>query len=368
MKTFSVHDLRLERPDSKYKDSYLAAMAELQTEFEKTAWVYLGKDEPHDTPAKDFETYVLRLRSMETEPLPNFVKTNCYWSIYKDDVVGRIAIRGELNEDLSRVGGHIGYIVRPSFRQMGVATEMLRQILETEQARAIGKVLLTCREDNIASEKTITRNGGVLESIVPDGAIPNKKRFWIDLSSKSGEIKPTGLIGGTEKRKIEIVDYDPLWPAQFQTHVSMIAEALGESAIQIEHIGSTSVPGLAAKSIIDIVVAMQDSTNEDSYLPQLQIAGYELRVREPDWFEHRMFRTPARDVHIHVFSVGCPEIDRCLMFRNRLRENARDCLLYEQTKRKLATQEWADMNEYAKAKTAVIESIVAAARADASHR
>jgi GrpB-like predicted nucleotidyltransferase (UPF0157 family) len=181
------------------------------------------------------------------------------------------------------------------------------------------------------------------------------------------DAKITGLIGGVEKRKIEIVDYQPNWPAKFQTHARSIIEALDGAALQIEHVGSTSVPGLAAKSIIDILVVVHDSANEDSYLPQLQGAGYELRVREPDWHEHRMLRTPARDVHIHVYSTGCPEIDRCITFRNRLCENAGERLLYEQTKRRLATQEWADMNEYAKAKTAVIESIIAAARADGSH-
>lgn len=179
--------------------------------------------------------------------------------------------------------------------------------------------------------------------------------------------KATGLIGGVEKRKIEIVEYEPLWPEKFQTHARTIAETLGGAALHIEHVGSTSVPGLAAKSIIDILVVVQDSANEDSYLPQLLVAGYELRVREPDWHEHRMLRTPARDVHIRIYSTGCPEIDRCITFRNRLRESAGERLLYEQTKRRLATQEWADMNDYAKAKTDVIESIIAAARADSSH-
>src|ERR1700686_3514374 len=98
MKTFSVHDLRLERPDSKYKESYLAAMAELRTDSERASWVYLAKDAPLDTPTKDFETYVLTLRSTETEAPPNFVKSTCYWAVYKDEMIGRIAIRHELND------------------------------------------------------------------------------------------------------------------------------------------------------------------------------------------------------------------------------------------------------------------------------
>lgn len=169
----------------------------------------------------------------------------------------------------------------------------------------------------------------------------------------------TGLIGGVEKREIKILDYDLDWPKKFETHAKLIADALGGTAMRIEHIGSTSVPGLAAKPIIDILVAVQDSADESAYLPQLEATGYVLRVREPDWNEHRMFRTPDRDVHIHIYSTGCPEIQRNLAFRDRLRCNIDDRLRYEQTKRELAAKEWPDMNAYAQAKTEVIESICA---------
>jgi GrpB-like predicted nucleotidyltransferase (UPF0157 family) len=173
----------------------------------------------------------------------------------------------------------------------------------------------------------------------------------------------TGLIGGLEKREIKIVDYDTDWPKQFEMHARVIADALGGSALRIEHIGSTSVPGLAAKPIIDILVVVQDSADESAYLPQLEAAGYVLRVREPDWNEHRMLRTPEKDVHIHIYSDGCPEIRRNLTFRDRLLRNAEDRRRYEQTKRELAAKEWADMNAYAEAKTEVIESIIASAQA-----
>lgn len=173
----------------------------------------------------------------------------------------------------------------------------------------------------------------------------------------------TGLIGGVEKRRIEIHDYDPNWPHKFETHARIIAGALGDSALRIEHIGSTSVPGLAAKPIIDILVVVQDSRDESTYLPALEAAGYVLRVREPDWNEHRMFKTPEQDVHIHIYSAGCPEIQRNLIFRDRLRRNIDDRRRYEQTKRELATKDWPDMNAYADAKTEVIESIIAASQA-----
>jgi GrpB-like predicted nucleotidyltransferase (UPF0157 family) len=133
--------------------------------------------------------------------------------------------------------------------------------------------------------------------------------------------------------------------------------------LRIEHIGSTSVPHLAAKPIIDILVVVPDSANESVYLPQLEAAGYVLRVREPDWNEHRMLRTPEKDVHIHIYSPGCPEIQRNLTFRDRLRRNAEDRTRYSQIKRELAAKDWPDMNAYAEAKTEVIENIVVAAQA-----
>ena len=178
----------------------------------------------------------------------------------------------------------------------------------------------------------------------------------------SDESWEAALIGGVEKREIRIVDYDPDWPRKFETHARIIAGALGGSALRIEHIGSTSVPGLAAKAIVDILVVVQDSRDESTYLPQLEAAGYVLRVREPHWNEHRMFKTPGMDVHIHIYSDGCREIQRNLTFRDRLRRNVDDSRRYEQTKRELAAKEWPDTNAYADAKTEVIESIIAAAK------
>jgi GrpB-like predicted nucleotidyltransferase (UPF0157 family) len=172
------------------------------------------------------------------------------------------------------------------------------------------------------------------------------------------------LIGGIEKRAIVIVDYDPRWPQKYQKHAAMISQALGEKALVVEHVGSTSVPGLGAKAIIDIDVLVEDSSNEAEYLPPLLAAGYVLRVREPDWHEHRMLRTPQLDVHIHVFSFGCAEVARHIAFRNRLRRNGEDRLRYDVLKRKLAKEDWPDMNAYARAKTEIVEEILARAIQD----
>ena len=175
------------------------------------------------------------------------------------------------------------------------------------------------------------------------------------------------LIGGIEKRPIVIVDYDPAWPEKFRSHAAIISRALGVTALVIEHVGSTSVPGLAAKPIIDIDVLVQDSSNEAAYLPVLLAAGYLLRVREPDWHEHRMFRTPELDVHIHIFSAGCVEFTRHLAFRDRLRCHAEDRLRYEAVKRNLAKEDWPDMDAYARAKSEVVEEIIARALSHSSN-
>jgi GrpB-like predicted nucleotidyltransferase (UPF0157 family) len=166
------------------------------------------------------------------------------------------------------------------------------------------------------------------------------------------------LIGGIEKREIVVEDYDPLWPKKFARHAERVRQALGSTALTIEHVGSTSVPGLAAKAIIDILVVVEDSSKEHAYVPALVATGYALRVREPDWHQHRMLRAQGLDVHIHVFSRGCVEVARLLAFRDWLRDNADDRQSYESVKRNLARQDWPDMNAYAQAKSDVIEEIL----------
>jgi len=166
-----------------------------------------------------------------------------------------------------------------------------------------------------------------------------------------GELKP--LSG-----PIRIVDYDPKWPHQFECQANRIRSALGERASRIEHVGSTSVPGLPAKPVIDIVLAVADSSKEAEYAAALDKAGYQLRIREPGWHEHRMFIGPENNVNLHVFSAGCPEIDRMLAFRDWLRNSESDREFYARSKRELAQREWKHTQNYADAKTAVIEEII----------
>ena len=167
-----------------------------------------------------------------------------------------------------------------------------------------------------------------------------------------------GLIAGREKRVIEIVPYRSDWPLQFKRHAERIKTALGEKALRIEHIGSTSVNGLAAKPIVDILLTIADPSAEDRYFPDMLTLGCELRVREPHFDEHRMFRTPTRDVHIHIFAPASGEVQRYLVFRDFLRSNPEVRDAYAALKRELSTRDWEDMDEYADAKSPFFEGVI----------
>lgn len=171
-----------------------------------------------------------------------------------------------------------------------------------------------------------------------------------------GELKP--LTGG-----ILVANYDPKWPDVFAVEAAKIRAALGERVVLLEHAGSTSVPGLAAKPVLDIVLVVADPADEAAYVPALEAAGYALRIREPEWYQHRMLRGANPDVNLHVFGKGCEEVDQMLLMRDWLRENEADRELYARTKRELAQKNWTYVQHYADAKTEVVRAILARARA-----
>lgn len=144
---------------------------------------------------------------------------------------------------------------------------------------------------------------------------------------------------GKLSSRILIVNYHPQWPELFRREAARIGAALGRRALRIEHTGSTAVPGLVAKPIIDVLLVVIDSADEDTYAPALEAAGYMLRIRETNWYQHRMFNGPGTEINLHVLSSGCLEIDRMLLFRDWLRSNAADRDLYARTKLALAQQE-----------------------------
>lgn len=157
---------------------------------------------------------------------------------------------------------------------------------------------------------------------------------------------------------ITLVEYNPTWPALFQREAERIRSILGDKALQIEHVGSTSVPGLCAKPMIDMILVVENSADEDSYVPALESSGYTLRIREPDWFEHRLLKGPDTHINLHVFSKGASEIERMIKFRDWLRSNNEDREKYAQTKRALAKRTWRHVQHYADAKTKIIQEIL----------
>jgi len=168
-------------------------------------------------------------------------------------------------------------------------------------------------------------------------------------------VDDTVFIGGPEKRAIVIEAYDPAWAARFEQVKASLAEALGARALRIEHFGSTSVPGLGAKGIVDVLVEVTDVDDEAAYGPALEAHGFAIRVRQPG---HRMYRTPDQDVHVHVFTEGSEAARIRLLFRDWLRHDAADRRLYEDTKRALARQEWEATNDYSDAKGSVVAEIL----------
>jgi nicotinate (nicotinamide) nucleotide adenylyltransferase len=158
---------------------------------------------------------------------------------------------------------------------------------------------------------------------------------------------------------IELRPHDPDWAVHYRELEGRIRAALGPNALLVEHVGSTSVVGLSAKPIIDIVVGVPDSADERSYVPALEAAGFALRIREPNWFEHRMFKSSAPETNVHIFSSNCEEIVRMLSLRDRLRRSPEDRQLYEKTKQQLAGRQWQHIQDYADAKSEVIRQILA---------
>ena len=176
----------------------------------------------------------------------------------------------------------------------------------------------------------------------------------LTLFSPESYLTPQARLDGP----VVLADADPAWPVTAAALVQDVRHALGEGAPLVEHVGSTSVPGLAAKPVIDLVLAVPDPTAEDAYVPPLESLGYVLHIREPDWHQHRLLKHADPAVNLHVFGVGTEEVNRMTAFRDHLRADEADRSLYERTKRELAAREWAVTQDYADAKSDVVAEIM----------
>ena len=197
---------------------------------------------------------------------------------------------------------------------------------------------------------------------------PEKAHGDAGVTEYSDEYLHAVTIGERKPRDgpIHLAHYDPDWPSMYSLVANRIRHALREMVLLLEHVGSTAVVGLSAKPVIDMVLVVADSADEPSYVPPLEAQGFVLRIREEDWNEHRLLKSPDIEGNLHVFSDECDEIDRMLTFRNWLRVNEADRMLYENTKRELAAQTWKYTQNYADAKTDVIQEILARAQASSA--
>ena len=132
---------------------------------------------------------------------------------------------------------------------------------------------------------------------------------------------------------IAVVDPDPAWPTQFDELADRVRRALGDRVLALAHVGSTSVPDLAAKPVIDIDLIVADSSDEVAYVPALERVGFVLQVREPRWHEHRCLVATSPPANLHVWSPDSPEVIRHRMFRDWLRDHPEDRARYADAKR-----------------------------------
>jgi GrpB-like predicted nucleotidyltransferase (UPF0157 family) len=200
-----------------------------------------------------------------------------------------------------------------------------------------------------------------------DEAVPEVSRLFADdpwgNRLELVEVARVELLA--ERRRhdapVTLVPYDPAWAERFAEAAEHIRGALGDRVAVLEHVGSTSVPGMAAKPYVDVVLAVPDSADEAEYVPALEAVGFALRAREPHWFEHRFLVSAGKAVQVHVFSAGEPEIDRMIRFRDRLRSSPEDFDRYLAEKRRLAARRWEHVQDYADAKSAVVADIMSRA-------
>lgn len=181
--------------------------------------------------------------------------------------------------------------------------------------------------------------------------------LWRAFGTVSDEQIAAASVSQRVPAPVEVVAPDSAWPAEFEQVRAAIIGALGDRALHVEHFGSTAVPGLWAKPFIDVDLTVADSADEAAYVPSLEAAGFVLRVREPDWEEHRMVRGSQPLSNVHIFSPGAIEPQRHTAFRDWLRGHPEDREAYAAVKRELATRGFTDAMHYNNHKAGLIYDI-----------
>jgi GrpB-like predicted nucleotidyltransferase (UPF0157 family) len=176
------------------------------------------------------------------------------------------------------------------------------------------------------------------------------------------------VVGAEPVDDVELADPDPQWIAWYDEVSHRVRSALGVRALHVEHVGSTSVPGMPAKPVVDVDLLVADPDDEDSYVPALNQVGFVLRIREPWWYRHRMLRSESPRCNLHVFGYDSPEPLRHRLFREWLTTHPGDRGLYAQAKRQAALETSGageHVSAYNARKQAVVREIYARAFAAA---
>lgn len=277
-------------------------------------------------------------------------------SFYEDKLVGVCGRNIDPYTNDTRIGRIRHLYVLPTYRKHGVGRSLVENIISDANKYFEKLRLRTSNPEAAAFYEKL----GFSKSNQPE------ETHFLDLIKMSFNIQP---MTTEEIRKVNVnelkshngqillEDYNFEWPNEFLKHKAKIEEALYQLKIKVHHVGSTSVPSLAAKPIIDIVLEVPDSSNEASYVPALEDHGYKLHIKEPEWWEHRMFKSTGFPANLHVFTEGCLEVRRMLSFRDHLRSNKSDLELYQSKKRELANKHWEYVQNYADAKTEIIKDI-----------
>ena len=169
--------------------------------------------------------------------------------------------------------------------------------------------------------------------------------------------------------KVSIVEYCPQWREMFEEEKQLLQAVLGEISVEVEHIGSTAVNGLAAKPIIDIMIGLPDFSVAEKLVTRIEALSYEYIKKYEDEMPFRRFfvknQNGIRTHQIHMVEIGSEFWGRHLLFRDYLRQNPGMVNEYAALKKQLAEREWVDVNEYADAKTEFIRSIETKAKEQA---
>lgn len=242
---------------------------------------------------------------------------------------------------LDRHSVEIEYLaVAPQQRRSGVATALVHRVREISAAMVVART----DEDAIGFYRAI---GFHCTDTPPDPRRPGRRRHLCVLPHPPLVREPEPDDGNVEWIRakpspvpVVVLPPSPTWPQDFAALAGVIRRALGDRALAIEHLGSTSVPGLPAKPIIDVVLTVQDPDRESDYVPLLEAAGFIFRLRESGWYRHRLLVSgpdaglPAANVH--VLAPGCPETARMVAFRDWLRTHEADRAAYSLIKRATA--------------------------------